>query len=462
MSLKTPLQRMADAAAEIDQIADKSVITAADEARINVLSDQFDEAAAERDDSRSLLDSDPLSEPGSIDRRRYKNPWSINRDNSLAARNTSPKELRERALSAAEEMPGASDATRENAAHILEEFDDPQSKLARTALVTSDPDYLKFWVEKLTQGSNALHSEREIQAARRVKAEARAMGLTDTSGGFLIPFQLDPSVIITSDGSFNAIRRISRKVVATGDVWHGVSAGATAWSWDAEFEEVSDDASTFAQPQITIHAARGFVPISYEALADAANVTEEVGRLLSFGRDTLESDAFVTGSGNGEPVGIITALLASSPTVVVDAATNNSFLKEDIYAVDEAIPARYRQSSSAAWIAHRAIWNDADLMETSNGSKLFEGVVGNPGRLLGSPTYEAEAMDGAIVTGDDYVLAYGAFDNYVIADRFSSVELIPHLFGTSDSRPIGARGFFAFFRIGADSVNDAAFRLLKV
>ena len=64
-------------------------------------------------------------------------------------------------------------------------------------------------------------------------AEQRAMSLTDNAGGYLVPFQLDPTVIVTSNGSVNDIRQAARTVVATGDVWNGVSAGAVSWSWDA-------------------------------------------------------------------------------------------------------------------------------------------------------------------------------------------------------------------------------------
>ncbi len=82
--------------------------------------------------------------------------------------------------------------------------------------------------------------------------------------------------------------------------------------------------------------------------------------------------------------------------------------------------------------------------------------------LRGIEYLEMEGMDGAIATGDDYILCYGDFMNYVIADRSSSVEFIPHLFSTGNSRPTGQRGLYAYFRPDADSVNDGAFRLLRV
>jgi HK97 family phage major capsid protein len=75
-------------------------------------------------------------------------------------------------------------------------------------------------------------------------------------------------------------------------------------------------------------------------------------------------------------------------------------------------------------------------------------------------------MDGVINTSgavSNFVAVYGDFQNYVITDRVGmAVEFIPHLFHTSNNRPSGQRGWFAYYRTGADSVNDNAFRMLDV
>jgi HK97 family phage major capsid protein len=42
-----------------------------------------------------------------------------------------------------------------------------------------------------------------------------------------------------------------------------------------------------------------------------------------------------------------------------------------------------------------------------------------------------------------------------------SVELVPHLFDVTNNRPTGQRGWFAWARAGADSVNDLGLRLLQ-
>jgi HK97 family phage major capsid protein len=270
---------------------------------------------------------------------------------------------------------------------------------------------------------------------------------------------LDPTVIITSDGSLNEIRKAARQVVATGDTWNGVSSTAVSFSWDGEAAEVSDDATTFAQPSIPVHKAQGFVPISIEALEDAANVTQEVGRLLAFGKDTLEATAFATGNGTDKPTGIVTAVTAQATA----SATTDTFAIADVYALDSALPARYRPNAS--WLANRNIYNLVRQFDTAGGAGLWERLGADvPPNLLGRPAYEAEGMDGTITAlGTNLVLLYGDFSNYVIADRIGfRVEFIPHLFNTANNLPDGQRGWYSYFRVGADSVNDTAFELLDV
>jgi HK97 family phage major capsid protein len=80
--------------------------------------------------------------------------------------------------------------------------------------------------------------------------------------------------------------------------------------------------------------------------------------------------------------------------------------------------------------------------------------------LLARPVHEASNMDNTVAAGKN-LLIYGDFSNYVVTQRVgTSVELVPHLFGPN-RRPTGQRGMLMWARYGADSVNDASFRLLQ-
>ncbi len=489
------VNRLQEITAELERLGEQESLTAEDEAYFEELRDEFfsvDEhrkrleraaelakvksaagqvgqssrarlridSASSSQGSRSDYDRDAILEPDSVEDCRFRNPWDLSEVRTFG-RDTGEvsSELRARALSAIEKMAGASDNVRQAATKIIEEFDDKDSRLAKQCLATSSPAYLRAW-SKMARNHQHLLTPEEARALN----EVRAMSLTDNAGGYLVPFQLDPTVIITSNGSLNDIRRFARQVVATGDKWHGVSSAAVSWSWDGEAAEVSDDATTFGQPAITVHKAQGFVPISIEALEDEQNVTATVAALLAEGKDELEAGALITGLGDGsnQPVGIVTALAGTASEVA--PATPETFALADVYALYGALPARHRTRGS--WLANNLIYNRIRQFDTAGGAGLWT-TVGNdrPAELLGRPVGEAEAMDATwstSATADNFIAIFGNFQNYVIADRVGmTVEFIPHLFGSSQ-RPTGQRGWYAYTRMGADSVNDGAFRVLNL
>lgn len=285
------------------------------------------------------------------------------------------------------------------------------------------------------------------------------MSLTDNAGGYMVPFQLDPAVILTSAGSINPLRRISRVVTATGDTWHGVSSEGVTAEWIAEATEVADATPTLAQPEVPVHKGDAFVPYSFEVGMDAVDLLGELGPLLTDAADQLQASAFTTGSGTGQPTGIIKAL--DGTTSEVAPAVAEVFGSADVYALQNALPPRFQ--ARAQWCANIAIINSAAQFETTNGARLFPEI--GDGRLLRKPLNELSNMDGAInaaATADNFVLLYGDFSHFVIADRIgTTLEPIPNLFG-ANRRPTGQRGAFLWFRTGSDSVADNAFRLLNV
>ena len=173
---------------------------------------------------------------------------------------------------------------------------------------------------------------------------------------------------------------------------------------------------------------------------------------------------YATGlAASNQPIGIVTALDGGDSEVA--PTTAETFAVADLYKVEEALPARYRQR--AVWVANKAIFNDVRQFGTADSHALWERLgAGQPAQLLGYNTYEASAMDDgfdAAATADNFILILGDFSNYYIIDRVGmSVELIPHLFATANNLPSGRRGLFAYWRVGADSVNDGGFRMLNI
>lgn len=321
--------------------------------------------------------------------------------------------------------------------------DDERGSIAHRVITTGGPLYNRAF-------------GKAIAGKPLTNEEARALSLAGSSGGFAVPFDLDPTIIPTSNGVVNPIREVARVVRTTADTWRGVSAGAITASYEAEATETTDNSPTLAQPEISTEKAQAFIPFSIEIGMDWPGLRAEMGQLLQDSKDALEAVKFLTGTGTNEPFGVLTGA-----TNTVDAAGGaDAFTLANLYTLQGALPPRYRPR--AAFVGNLSILNRVRQFDTLGSSAMIwvdslqEGV---PSRLLGRPIYEASEMPGTAGTASKFMI-YGDFSRYVIVDRVGlEVELIPHLFG-ANRRPTGQRGLYAFWRNGAKVVDANAFRAL--
>ena len=155
---------------------------------------------------------------------------------------------------------------------------------------------------------------------------------------------------------------------------------------------------------------------------------DEVSKLLVDARDQLEAEKFTLGVGatSNEPTGIVTALAGTAS--VVNSAAANVFAAGDVFKLIEELPPRFR--ARAVWQGNLSILNAAEQFETANGSKLFPELAN--GRLLRRQVEENSHLDGSIATGKN-VLIVGDHSQFALVDRVgsSTIEVIPHLFGTN-------------------------------
>jgi HK97 family phage major capsid protein len=175
--------------------------------------------------------------------------------------------------------------------------------------------------------------------------------------------------------------------------------------------------------------------------------------------DNLQATAYTTGSGNGQPKGIVTALAGTSSEI--NGGGSEAIAAADAFTLQNALPARF--SGNASWQMHIATMNTFRQMETTNGALKFPEIAN--GQLLGKPLHENSNMDGAIVasaTANNYVAIYGDVRaGFVIADRIgATLELLPG-YG-ANGRPTAQRHAFLTFRTGSDVVVPQALRMLDI
>lgn len=333
---------------------------------------------------------------------------------------------------------------------LIRDPHDPAAIAARYLAAAGSPEYETAFRTMVRSGPMAVYemSPQELDAVRSVREAERAMSIgSDSAGGFALPVTLDPTILLASDGSLNPLRSIARVETSVTNIWHGLSSeGLTAgYGYDAEATETSDNSPVLAQPEVICAKGQAFVPFSIELGQDFVTLQAELLKLFQDGRDIVDADAFLTGSGTNEPMGLLTALgVPQNVPGTVDIAGYNALIG--------ALGPRFAPRATA--IANRTTLLAARRLSGPGDEDEWPIINESLDRLLGKPVLEMSTMP------DDYV-AYGDFRQFLIVDRIgATVEIIPWLFGSSH-RPTGQRGAYFYWRTGTAVLVPNAFRTLS-
>jgi HK97 family phage major capsid protein len=297
---------------------------------------------------------------------------------------------------------------------------------------------------------------REYMEDPQGNAQRAALSLTLANGGYLLPFVLDPTIILTNASSANPWRRISNVKQTTSNTWNGVNSAGVNAAWLAEGTITTDSTPTVANIVVTPGKAAAWVFGSYEVLEDT-DFGQQLPGLLADAKDRLEEAAFATGSGTGQPQGVV-----NGATTVVTTATTTVVAIADVYAVQAALPARFRNAPGCAWVANVSQINRFRQLDTAGGSSFWTNLgKGQPETLLGAPIYESTTMAGTVSSGSLEAI-FGDFGQYIIVDRVGvSMIYEPLVKGTGGILPAGQAGWFMFWRVGAQLSTVNAFRVMK-
>lgn len=340
--------------------------------------------------------------------------------------------------------------------------------LARMVLFTENPDYRSAWM-KLISGRAAVLTPEESRAYLAYE-EWRAMNITtDSAGGYGVPVLIDPTIILTGQGSPNDILNLARVETITTDTWKGVTSAGMRWKFRAEAAAATDGSPTLAQPEVIAHRVDGYIPYSIEVGMDYPGFAGEMATLLDEGyRETL-AEHLTTGTGSNQPFGIVTALDANTNSERA-TATAGAIAAADIYNMWAALPIRHRRGRFAnqdrtAWMSDTTVMNAIRQLGTVDPNFTVNLSEDGIGRLMNRAypenDYMADAVAASATTAAN-LLIVGDWSNYLVAQRAGmSVETVQHVIDTTTGTPTGQRAWFAWARVGADSINDLAFRMLQ-
>jgi HK97 family phage major capsid protein len=346
---------------------------------------------------------------------------------------------------------------RESAERLVDNA--PESRrdrdVAEHILRYGNPDYVRAWHKYMSHGPNVLD---EIERAAMAEA-------VTTTGQFMVPVYIDPTIILTNAGMVNPFRGIAKVISITTMTWRGVTSAGVSAEWTAEAAEMTDASPTVAQPTITPIRADAYVQASFEMLEDTS-IGSELAMLFADARDRLEGTAHAVGTGSTQPTGVVTALQLVTASRV-DATTNGALGAVDIFGVDNSLSPRWRPN--ATWVANKAYLNRIRQLGTALGYSFWVDFGGGmPPSLIGYPVKESSAMQSTLSTAtasSDDILLLGDFrSGFYIVDRIGMSVLTTTGVGVigANRRPTGETGFACFWRTGANVVVPDALRLLRL
>ncbi|MGW6255417.1 phage major capsid protein [Streptomyces sp. NPDC055085] len=336
-----------------------------------------------------------------------------------------------------------------HAAKLLEECDTEGLDLAKRYLTTGSKAYERGFAKYMRNGTDAACTPEEREALVR----AQTLG-TDNQGGYAVPFQLDPTVILTNAGVTNPIRDLARIETIVGKEFDLVtSAGATV-TRGGENAVAPDSSFTLGQPTVRTNPVQGLVPFSITADLSWGALRRTITDVLMDAKAT-EEDSFLTGNGSGtNPQGIVAGLSGT-----VTAAGTATFTAQDVYNLHTALDPRWERN--AAFLGHKGIYNLVRQFDQAGGAQLWSTIgQGRPGELMGYAAYNASAMASTLTTANK-ILILGDFSKFLIVDRIGmNVEVIPHIFDTSTGFPKQQRGVYAYWMNNSKIVVPGAFEVL--
>ncbi|OBH01246.1 hypothetical protein A5696_13870 [Mycobacterium sp. E2699] len=455
------MERMQQLHARISEIAGKHRTSRQDDADFAAAQTEFAELQRQVEDldRRSALASAARGGGGELRIER----GSIT-DHTPTLGGTPQRDSAKRTLDRSVKAGGLDERAAEAVERLMDDGNElERSWMRRWVTDSGSPEYKSAFRKLLAHGEARAGLEftgperAAFERVSRLKQEQRAMSLTDSAGGFLVPYEVDFNINLVSAGSINPLLQWARVVRSVSDVWHGINSNGVVSEWLAEAAEASDASPTLAEPQVPNYKASTFVPYSFEVAMDSTDLVSQLGQLISDSQTQLLNEAWTNGGGVGGPTGLVTKLTGSSS--VVNAGTSATLAAGDVYNLQNTLGPRWQ--ANARWLGNLAAINAIAALETPNGAIRFPSIQNDPRTLLGRPVGEASNMDGSLAAGS-HALIYGDFNQFVISQRIgTSVELIPHLFG-ANRRPTGQRGLFAWSRWGSDCINTAAFRMLAL
>lgn len=272
-------------------------------------------------------------------------------------------------------------------------------------------EYRSAYSKHLAYGKDGLNSD-ELRALQSD---------SDTAGGFLVMPQQMASGLIKNLDNGVFIRNLATKFSIPTAASLGIptlAADPADADWTSEILTGSEDSTmSFGKRELRPHPAAKLIKISNKLLRMVSSAESLVMDRVFYKYAITQENAFMTGSGSNQPLGVFTASNDGIPTSR-DVSTGNT---TTAFTVDGLIEAKYavkgQYQKVGQWIFHRDAVKMLAKLKDGDGQYLWQPAktLADPDMLLGRPVNMSEYAPNTFTTGL-YVGIFGDFSNYWIAD----------------------------------------------
>ena len=268
----------------------------------------------------------------------------------------------------------------------------------------------------------------------------------DADGGYLVPEEYDHRLIDVLNEE-NIMRKLGHKITTSGEHKINIAATKPAAAWIEEGGALQFTDATFSQILLDAHKLHVAIKVTEELLYDNAfglenYIIDQFGKALA----NAEEDAFLNGTGNGQPLGLFAE--TGGGTLAKTVTTPKP---EDVIELIYALKRPYRKNASF-------IMNDAAIaairtFKDNNGAFMWQPslIAGEPDKLMGYNVYTSPFCPANM-------MAFGDYSYYNIGDRGTrSFKQLTELFAGN-----GMIGFVAKERVDGKLILPEAVQILKI
>lgn len=269
----------------------------------------------------------------------------------------------------------------------------------------------------------------------------------DADGGYLVPEEYDRRLIQTLDEE-NIMRKLATKIKTSGEHKINIAATKPAAAWIEEGGALSFGDATFSQILMDAHKLHVAIKVTEELLYDNAfnlesYIIDQFGRALA----NAEEDAFLNGTGVGQPLGLFATNGGGDVLGTLTAALKGDDILDLIYGLKRP----YRKN--AAFIVNDKTLAQIRKLKDNNGAYLWQASyqAGEPDKIMGYSVYTS-------AFAPDDKIAFGDFSYYNIGDRGArSFKQLNELFAGN-----GMIGYVAKERVDGKLILPEAVKIINL